>query len=286
MKSIVLFFILTNLSAFCEEFPSAFEASKKGIINCSFKGNITGTHYTTPLTGIITNNKNKEIIVIFENGRTFIADDSTFQNLIITEEKILTLKPNQKKTYIFHAMCIESSDKAPSEKAIYALGPMAEEKLCKMTRFIQENKFYNSSGQNAIWTITNNLPIENIIGFDETNTNKIVEKAAEILGKPIPPKPSPNDYTHNLRSTNMKRIIEGYIEYDFPKSENVTIAMFDKNNIIVRELYHNPFEKPGPHKQKFQFDATIYNDKYYYIKLMVEDKVFYTRKFQTLQMNK
>ena len=282
MKTILFLFIFIGLNAFSEEVISFTDATKKGIISCTFKGSSTGTHYTTPLSGTFTNNKNKEIIFIIENGRTFISEDSSYQNLIITEEKIISLKPHQKRTYIFHAMCIESSDKAPHNDILYAAGPMANENLCKMTKYIELNKYFNSTAQSAIWAFTNNKPLENIVGIDEINTYNIVKKAAEILGKPIPEKPSPDDYTRNLNSTVMKRTITGFVEYEFSSTENITIAMFDKNNIIVRELYHNSAEKPGPHKQSFQFDGTVYTDDFYYIKLIANDKVFYSRKFELI----
>ncbi len=285
MKIITILLFFISSYSFSEDVITAFDASKKGIISCSFKGDSKGTHYTTPLSGIITNNKNKEIRIIIENGRTFIAEDSSYQNLIITEEKILVLHPNQKKTLIFHAMCIESSDRAPSESVLYTMGPIADDKLCKMTRFIGENKYFNSAGQNAVWAFSNNKPIEDIVGLDEENSFKIAKKAAELLGKPVPAKPSPDDYIHNLHSTNFKRTIEGFVEYEFSTTENVTIAMFDKNNMVVRELYHNSAENPGPHKQKFQFDGTVYTDKYYYIRLLIGGRIFYERKFELLPLH-
>ena len=280
MKAIVILLLFIQMNGFSEEIISFSDASKKGLISCTFKGNATGTHYTTPLTGIFTNKKNKEIKIKVENGRTFISKDSTFQNLIITEEKIISLKPNQKKTYIFHAMCIESSDKAPDENVLYAEGPMANENLCKMTRFIEENKYFNSTAQSAVWSFTNNKSLDLIIGLDEENSYNIAKRAAEILGKPVPAKPSPDDYIRNLHCTKFKRTIQGYVEYEFSTTEKITIAMFDKNNILVRELYQNNAEKPGPHKQMFQFDGTVYTDKYYYIMLLAGDKVFYKRKFE------
>lgn len=282
MKTLTLFLMLTSISAIADDVISAFDAVKKGLISVSFKGNSNSTHYTTPLSGTFTNLKNKEITIKIENGRTFIAKDSSYQNLVITEERLLVLKAEQKKTLIFHAMCIESSDRSPNDNVLYALGPMANEKLCKMTQFIGQNKYFNSSGQHAVWVFACNKPLEDIVGMDETGTDNIIKKAAEISGKPVPKKPAADDYIHNLRSTNMKRTIEGFVEYEFSTTENVSIAMFDKNNIVVRELYHNSAEKPGPHKQKFQFDGTVYKDKFYYIRLIVDDKVFYERKFELL----
>lgn len=282
MKTLTLVFLLLSISALADDIMSASDAAKKGLISVSFKGNSNSTHYTIPLIGTFTNLKNKEITIKVENGRTFIAKDSVYQNLVITEERLIVLKPEQKKTIIFHAMCIESSDRCPNDDVLYAMGPMANDKLCKMTQYIGLNKYFNSSAQYAVWVFACNKPLEDIVGMDEEGTDNIIKKAAEILGKPVPKKPSVDDYVHNLHSTNMKRTIEGYVEYEFPTTENVSIAMFDKNNIVVRELYHNNAEKPGTHKQKFQFDGSVYKDKFYYIRLIVDDKVFYERKFELL----
>jgi len=284
MKTLTLIFLLLSVSAIADNIMSASDAAKKGLISVSFKGNSNSTHYTAPLSGTFTNLKKKEITIKVENGRTFIAKDSSYQNLVITEERLIVLKSEQKKTLIFHAMCIESSDRSPSDEVLYAMGPMADDKLCKMTQFIGQNKYFNSSAQHAVWVFACGKPLEDIVGMDETGTDNIIKKAAEISGKPVPIKPAADDYIHNLHSTNMKRTIEGFVEYEFSTTENVSIAMFDKNNMVVRELYHNSAEKPGPHKQKFQFDGTVYKDKFYYIRLVVGDKVFYERKFELLQM--
>lgn len=284
MIRLAVLLVLISTTVYAEEIISVIDASKKGIISCTFKGNSNSTHYITPLTGSIKNLKNKTISIIVENGRTFIAEDSSYQNVIITKEQLIVLQPGQKKTYIFHAMCIESSDRSPGDLVAYNIGPMANEKLCKMTKFIQENKYFNSAAQHAVWAFACNKPLEDVVGLDDIGTSNIVKKAAELLGKPVPPKPAVDDYVHNLHSTSMKRTIEGFVEYEFSSQENITIAMFDKNNIVVRELYHNNSEKPGQHKQKFQFDGTVYKDKFYYIRLIVGDKVFYERKFELLPM--
>jgi len=62
--------------------------------------------------------------------------------------------------------------------------------------------------------------------------------------------------------------MSGEFSYNLYENRSITIAMFDKDNIVVRELYKNTVEKPGDHKLKFEFDATAYTDDFYYLKVI------------------
>jgi hypothetical protein len=76
--------------------------------------------------------------------------------------------------------------------------------------------------------------------------------------------------------------MKGNFEFDFPSASHVTIGMFNKDGIIVRELYNNPTHPKGAQKLHFEFDAGEYNDKFYYIKVIVDGEVFIAKKIETL----
>jgi len=49
--------------------------------------------------------------------------------------------------------------------------------------------------------------------------------------------------------------------------------MFNKENMVVRELLFEPFVEPGTYEFKFSFDASVYTDPVYYIKLIINKDV-------------
>ena len=62
----------------------------------------------------------------------------------------------------------------------------------------------------------------------------------------------------------------GEFKYKLSQQRSISIAMFDKNNIVVRELYNNPAVPTGVHTFNYEFDASCFTDDFYYIR-MIED---------------
>ena len=96
-----------------------------------------------------------------------------------------------------------------------------------------------------------------------------------LTGNKIPPPPSADDYKRNYYTpTYTKKVtLGGEFEFSFAKPRNILVGMFDKNNVLVRELYKKDGEAPGAHKQKYEFDASVYTDSYYYIRLVPDGQV-------------
>ena len=58
----------------------------------------------------------------------------------------------------------------------------------------------------------------------------------------------------------------------------ISIGMFDKNGILVREIYANDKVTPGKYTVKYAYDCEKYPDESYYFKTMRNDKVAITVK--------
>lgn len=272
--------LLFSLSALAEGI-NLKDAIKSKQVECTITGNSNSTHYVKPLTIKIKNLKNAFTLNI-DNGQIFIADDSSYQNVVVTNGFLASFKAGEQKEFHVYAMCIEHSDRAPGDIAKYKMGSMSDVKLKKMTMFIEEKKYFNQTAQQAVWAVVGNTQVSEISGYAEDGWEDIVKFTATLLGQPIPPKPSDNDYKRNYNVAPTKRVMKGNFEFDFPSASNVTIGMFNKDGIIVRELYNNPAHPKGTQKLHFEFDAGEYNDKIYYIKVIVDGEVFIEKKIETL----
>ena len=56
----------------------------------------------------------------------------------------------------------------------------------------------------------------------------------------------------------------------------VVWALYSENGILLRELYNGPIE--GHQTLSFEYDATVYTDPIYYLKLVADNKVLYNKK--------
>jgi len=264
-----------------DNFVTIDKAVNAGLISCSVKVNPGSTHYIKPLAITVKNNKSTPIALKVPNGMQFFPLDSSYQNLITTQEELLTLNPEKSVTIPLYAMCTEHSDRAPAPDVHYNLGKQANDKVTKLTQYIEKQKLHDPLGQSAVWAMTSGTPLEDITGFDTTAARQLIKYVANALGKPIPPPPAPDDSRRNYYSTNYSRTMSGYFNYNFPKTMAVTIALFNKDNIVVRELYRNTKETPGSHKLEYKFDATLYNDSFYYLRLIADGEIILSSTVKT-----
>lgn len=290
MRATSLFSIAILLSVFLF---SAFNAENTTVelkdaiasqsISCEFAGNAKSPHYEKPLLLQLTNNKSEPVHVKIPNGQLFSPTDSSYQNLIVTDEIIIVLKPNEKLDFPVSAMCTEASDMGQNAETKYTLGKLASGNLLKATQFIEQNNLFNTIGaQHAVWSVTNEKPIESICDFNETNLRKLQEFVAKLLNKPLPPPPAPNDYVHNYNAPTKTIQVRfmGEFEFNFARVHSVKVAMFNKDNIVVRELYNNPAMPSGIHNLSYEFDASIYTDDYYYIRLTKDSEIVFDDKVE------
>jgi len=269
---IIVFFISGINVINADEILSLKEAKIKGWIDYKASGNGESTHYLKPLKIIVRNRKDDPVKIKINSGRKFISKDTLIQNLIVTKEELITLKAFESKNVEVFSMCIQQYNGCPSDKAEYEAGEMADKKLLAVVKIIEENGYYNTIGQYAVWAITDDLPLDQISGYDTIAAKNLQKLTSLLTGKPIPIIKK-GDYRTDYYCGNYKIRVYGTVEFTIPGKSEVAIAMFNKENMVVRELLFEPFVEPGTYEFKFSFDASVYTDPVYYIKLIINKDV-------------
>ena len=253
------------------------EAIKRGMVKCNVFNNPKGTHYQKPIVIYLTNLTSAPLKISIDNGTMFYPEDSSYQTLLVTQGMVVGIDANGNRSSLIQAVCTESSDRAPGTdtKMQYSIGKDAVGNLLKLSIMLEQNQFYNAEAQAAVWTLKNNGDLTNIYGYDTVATRKLQVFLAKLMGKKVPPPPAPDDYRRNSYAPTYRKKITlgGEFEFNFFKTRSVIIGMYDKNNILVRELYKNTQEAAGNHIFKYEFDASVYTDDYYNIKLIADDEV-------------
>lgn len=231
------------------------------------------THYTKPIIATITNTTKNPLNISIANGQIFRAEDSTVQDIVIVKEELIALKTKETKKVPLYGMCIELSNSGNNLETQFYLDGKAEEKLLKLTQEIEKRKDFNTLGQYAVWALTDDENITSISGFDESEALHLRTFVATLLGVPVPLQ-DPNDYETNYHNDGLiKRAAESKFKFTFSEDSAVSIAMFDENNMVVRELYHNPNVKAGYHELAFKFDVSVYQNKAYYVRMIVDEEI-------------
>ena len=247
------------------------DALEKGYVDVAITGNPESSHYLKPIIIELQNLRSEPITIRIPNGLQFHAPD--VQDVIVTKEEMIALAPNEKTTRDIYAMCTEQSLSASNSDSNFKVGDIATGDLAKLTSEIQKSTIYNTLGQYAIWTLTDEQHLNTISGFDMEAATELKTFVAELLEVPVP-EYDPDDYLTNFHDDGLiQRAIKSRFRYRSLGGAKITIAMFDDEDRLVRELYNNPFVSGGEHEFEFQFDAEVYRNKAYFIRMIVDDEI-------------
>jgi len=252
------------------------DLQKSGSIKCYTIGNDSSVHYAQPLAIRLVNAARTKLEVKIPAGFVFVATDSSYQNIVITESVVATLQPGQTKQINLRGMCMERSDHAPSGTCHYNPDKMASDKIVKLAQFIEKNKFWSPAGQQAMWTLINDEPLYAVSSLDTTQAAILQKYLSEITGKKIEEIPEDQSYLYDYQVKPHKVTVGGEVEFDMKHKIMVVWALYSEDGILLREMYNGPVE--GHQILTFEYDAEVYSDPVYYLKLVADDKVLYNKR--------
>lgn len=249
------------------------DATEQAIISTAISGNDESPHYTKPLLLTLKNLKSKSVTIKVSNGQQFLSKDPDTQDIIVNKEEMITLNAHETKTLPLYGMCTQQNNGGPGISSEYTLGTVADGNLVALTKEIEKRKAFNTLGQYAVWSITENNHLNSISGFDEEEALYLKTFVAGLKNIPVP-EYDPDDYLTNYTNNHLvKRSAKGNFRFKFSEESAVTIAMFDENDIVVRELYNNPKVASGTHDLNFEFDVSVYQNKAYYVRMIVDGDI-------------
>ncbi len=262
-----------NLLAFFPAQTTTLQSAlDQKMVKASVTANPNGTHYQNPMIIRLTNLTSVTQKIVIENGRTFQSDDPGYQPIIVVASTIIEIEPGTSKETYVQGMCFSQHLKSPSKAVNYCVGDVATGNLALITHYIQQNHLQGVGAQHAIWSITDSRQLEDIVDWDEAKAQALAEYVADIMGGTAPLPAAGNDYARNLRVVP-ENSVGGNFEYSLNETAQVNIGLFDRNGVIVRELYYNPTEQAGSHTIEYAFDASVYTDDYYVVKYLQNNQV-------------
>lgn len=266
--------------AICMEWTAAMsiqEALSKNLVEINIQTNETGTHYSAPFIMEVNNLSNKALDLELENGYLLEPADVEEQTMIVTNRILASLGPKEKKEMFVNAMCIEQHDAAPDENSRYTFADLASPELRKLSAFIEENKRFEPDAQFLMWDLADGIyNKEEISDFyiDEGGSVWVLDQDEERLDPIFEP------YQEDVPQRQM--IVYGSFEMNFSREKNVHIAMFNQNNVIVKELFKNPQTPVGKTQLDYEFNSLEYEEEVYFVKLVVDGEIIMTR---TIEMS-
>jgi hypothetical protein len=257
------------------------EAIKNKNVECVITGNSASTHYFKPIKIKIKNLKSG-ITIRIDYGLIFNAIDTAYQDIVVTQQMMAELKPGQSKTLEIYGMCIKEHNSAPADEVSYKAGSVTDGDLKKMSLFIEQKKYFNQCAQQAVWVIRGSRDINELCGFDGDGWEDIVKFTASLLNVAVPERPKEEDYQRNYYTRPTKHVIKGSFTIEWPQECKATVGIFNKQGIIVREIYNNPKHPAGLQKVSYEFDASQFTDPAYDLKMIIDGEVFINKEVKIL----
>jgi len=136
---------------------------KKAVAQGSVKLTLTGSgqlFFKSPLHYQLVNLTSQALQICFPAGQIANPSDPGEQSLMIAQDVVVDLAPNQTQEGDLEAFCINQHKAAPSDGMDYQFGPMAEGKLLKLSGAIQtESAGGHWGAQLAVWAITDHYDL-------------------------------------------------------------------------------------------------------------------------------
>jgi hypothetical protein len=268
----LLFLWVGKFSLPAQTFDLATAIESK-MISTTIIGNDDSPHYNLPLLIALSNRTDKAIEIRIANGQLFHSDSTDVQDVILVKEELISVAPRGTASRALTGLCIQQTNRSPGSEYGYKVGKLATGNLAALATEIERRKNFNTLGQYAVWALTDNNDLNDISGFDMEEALFMKTFVAKLLQVPVPDYDE-NDYRYNYHNTGLiKRAATGKFKFTINEESSVTIAMFDEDGIVVRELYNNPNETSGTHELEFRFDVDVYRNKAYFVRMIVDGEI-------------
>jgi len=277
-NTFLLLFVCFGLSTFAANTVSLKDAVAQGLISVKAigEGGYTGKVMALEINSL----HKKDLVVDIPAGLQLNSEDSTIQDLIITDSRLLELAAGSKRRLIINAMCIQPSNGSPYANSVFILGAMANDTLVKLAQYLATKGYQDDLGQSAIWAMVNNEGLENVYGSDPTRLQDLLQFMHLLTGKPLPwynkekaAPPVGQVYTQE------PAIIHANFEFKLAMAGTARIAIYNEAGDVVYVIKDNMMVKSGKSTMKFRIEVRGYEVGKYFVRLelngkLQEEKVF------------
>lgn len=195
-------------------------------------------------------NRHKKMDLLVPAGWHFVAEDTAVQNALTTQEVLVSLEKDQKRTLRLHAYCTNASKGSPHVDQAYISKGAAEGNMKELAQYIHRNKIEPDAVQGAVWSLSDGHELTGIVHAD------LATFTAKLTGQPVPdyfirngyqPEPGGPAYSYEPVS------VEGLFEHRTEKEESVSFGLYNTAGEPVQMFFENKSWWAGQHRFQFTF---------------------------------
>jgi hypothetical protein len=114
------------------------------------------------------------------------AGKNDYQDILMTHEELLVLKPKETKKFDIKGYCCEATKSGPVAGAPYTLGKMADSSLVLLARYLNTHPLDQNTEQYSVWAISDHKETANITATNDSIASLLRTFVARIKGEPLP----------------------------------------------------------------------------------------------------
>lgn len=114
------------------------------------------------------------------------AGKNDYQDILMTHEEILVLKPKETKKFDIRGFCCEATKGGPQMGAPYTLGKLADSSLVSLARYLNTHKVDENTQQYSVWAISDGRETANITSNNDSIASLLRSFVAQVKGEPLP----------------------------------------------------------------------------------------------------
>ena len=224
------------------------DAVKRKMILCQLEGTDSG-HVGACISMYVANPTANELRLAFDVGMVLEPDSSIIQNMMITQQLLVTLPPFSRKTTRLYAMCIENSDRPPGKGIRFRPKEMASPALQEMGQLVARLNVQRSCGQQAVWCISGSTDTSAISDDNRAMQQNLRMKTAALWEK----------YGLRKQLSRNKQVMEYenvrfpvVIKYELLKPTQVMIGMYSRQNELLEIFVSNEMQQAGIHQYQME----------------------------------
>ena len=131
----------------------------------------------------VRNKTKKTLSLQLPAGQYLMPDDSSMQRLLSSETLLFTLKANDKAAYKFYAFCSQQHRHSPKLNATFRIGKRASKAIAELAELVEQRKLNGDfAAQEAVWCLTDNAPVQNIMSRNAADELALRQYVAAIKG--------------------------------------------------------------------------------------------------------
>lgn len=114
------------------------------------------------------------------------AGKNDYQDILMTHEEILVLKPKETKIFDIKGFCCEATKGGPQKGAPYTLGKLADSSLVSLARYLNTHKVDENTQQYSVWAISDGKETANITSNNDSIASLLRIFVSHVKGEPLP----------------------------------------------------------------------------------------------------